>query len=291
MFQLEYTPIDLVLFKVTQPWECRNNIFAVCIKFPSSWNTIYTSIEKLCGEKAFQKTKHFHNASGPAKFRKLRLLVLHLLLFLWAELFLGESRTFGCQPDCRRLVCLVLCKCLHFVYQPWWGSPRCRSATGSPGVASSSCCAGWCKSTRNWANGYFGTNTILLIKFANTHTNTHTLPEMEGRWRTGRQASAAASPKVWRHEHAKGKDTGRQGHPSAAGQHLQQVVYGFSPSPVSYGSTSATFLPIFGRKCVSMFLLTTPYWPHKHRRFHTHTHTHTQPHKYQHWPRAALWFT
>lgn len=172
MFQLEYTPIDLVLFKVTQPWDCRNNIFAVCIKFPSSWNTIYTSIEKLCGEKAFQKTKHFHNASGPAKFRKLRLLVLHLLLFLWAELFLGESRTFGCQPDCRRLVCLVLCKCLHFVYQPWWGSPRCRSATGSPGVASSSCCAGWCKSTRNWANGYFGTNTILLIKFANTHTHT-----------------------------------------------------------------------------------------------------------------------
>ncbi|EDW46326.1 GM23339 [Drosophila sechellia] len=75
---------------------------------------------------------------------------------------------------------------------------------------------------------------------------------MEGRCRTGRQASAAASPKVWRHEHGKGKDTGRQGHPSAAGQHLQQVVCDFSPSPFSYGcnaaqhSTSATFLPILG---------------------------------------------
>ncbi|EDX05596.1 GD24248 [Drosophila simulans] len=60
---------------------------------------------------------------------------------------------------------------------------------------------------------------------------------MEGRCQTGRQASAAASPKVWRHEHGKGKDTGRQGHPSAAGQHLQQVVCDFSPSPVSYGCT------------------------------------------------------
>jgi len=57
-----------------------------------------------------------------------------------------------------------------------------------------------------------------------------------------------------------------------AGQQLQQVVCDFSTGLThSCNCPSATFLPILGRKCVSMFLLTTPYWPHKHRNFpHRH---------------------
>lgn len=69
--------------------------------------------------------------------------------------------------DCHRI-------CLHFVYQFLGlvqGRDEVPECPARPTSSNSSNGSRY-KSTRNWANGYFGTNTILLIKFANTHTHT-----------------------------------------------------------------------------------------------------------------------
>lgn len=126
------------------------------------------------------------------------------------------------------------------------------------------------KSTRNWANGYFGTNTILLIKFANTHTlPTRYLEEQH------KQSKAKSS---W--TNSIGRQTMKRTWQQEQHQKQQQVVDTFCLGCCcsSFWQLLQQTWPTFAYKCVSMFcwqLLVG----------HTHTRTRTCTHLHLHWAR------